>query len=188
MKPVFIVLVVMGMVSCKGKAPVVQHKDEAAPAIWKQDFDKRLSLLGHRNWVLVVDAAFPLQTSPGITYINADEKLLPALAYIHHKLQDAGHVKPIIYKDRELDFIAEDMAPGVADYKMQLGKLLNGQPVQTLLHNRIFEKLDSASRLFSVVVVKTKETIPYSSVFMELDCKYWSDDKEQVLRKLMRQE
>ncbi len=28
---------------------------------WKQQLNKELPLLGHRNWILVVDKAFPLQ-------------------------------------------------------------------------------------------------------------------------------
>lgn len=31
---------------------------------WKQQLDRELPLLGHRNWILVVDKAFPMQTSP----------------------------------------------------------------------------------------------------------------------------
>ena len=33
---------------------------------------------------------------------------------------------------------------------------------------------------------KTNEVIPYSSVFIELDCKYWSPEKEKTLRHAMK--
>jgi hypothetical protein len=55
-----------------------------------------------------------------------------------------------------------------------------------LLHDSVFVKIDSASKLFSVVVLKTEETIAYSSVFIELDCKYWNSDQEKDLRKQMQ--
>jgi hypothetical protein len=42
--------------------------------------------------------------------------------------------------------------------------------------------IDHASKLFKVMVLKTNETIPYSSVFIELDCKYWSGENEILLR------
>jgi hypothetical protein len=34
-------------------------------------------------------------------------------------------------------------------------------------------------------VLKTNATIPYSSIFIRLNCKYWSDDAEQRLRARM---
>jgi len=37
-----------------------------------------------------------------------------------------------------------------------------------------------------VLVLKTTMTIPYSSVFIRLDCKYWSADAEKRLRARMR--
>jgi len=33
---------------------------------WKNILARRLPELGHRNWIGVVDSAYPLQTSPGI--------------------------------------------------------------------------------------------------------------------------
>jgi hypothetical protein len=54
------------------------------------------------------------------------------------------------------------------------------------MHDSVFVKIDQASRLFKVIILKTEETIPYSSVFIQLDCKYWSDENEKALRELMR--
>ena len=58
--------------------------------------------------------------------------------------------------------------------------------VQSLLHNEVFKKLDSESKLFKVLVIKTNETIPYTSVFIQLDCAYWDAGKEEVLRRNMK--
>jgi len=46
----------------------------------------------------------------------------------------------------------------------------------------VLVKLDDAAKTFSVLIVKTNMTIPYTSVFLQLDCKYWSDDAEKKLR------
>jgi hypothetical protein len=54
-----------------------------------------------------------------------------------------------------------------------------------ILHDSVFVKIDAASKLFSVVVLKTEETIPYSSIFLELGCKYWNAEQEKALRTLM---
>lgn len=43
------------------------------------------------------------------------------------------------------------------------------------------------SAMFKVLVLKTTEVIPYSSVFIELDCKYWSAEQEKALREKMQE-
>ena len=61
----------------------------------------------------------------------------------------------------------------IGNYKKELSKTLNGIEPQTLLHDSVFVKIDKAS-------------IPYSSVFLQLDCKYWSAEQERALREVMK--
>ena len=152
---------------------------------WKQQLDKEMPLLGHRNWVLVVDKAFPMQTSQGMEVINTNERLLPVLKYTLEKLESSGHVRPIIYTDKEINFITEEAAKGVNNYKSELKKTLGEQNIQSILHDTVFVKLDDASKLFKVLVLKTNEVIPYTSVFLQLDCAYWDAGKERALRDSM---
>ena len=49
-------------------------------------------------------------------------------------------------------------------------------------HDEIISKLDHAARMFSILIVKSTMTIPYTSVFIELDCGYWNADAEARLR------
>lgn len=65
-------------------------------------------------------------------------------------------------------------------------KIFANQQVQTILHNSVFKKLDAESKLFKVLVIKTNEAIPYTSVFMQLDCAYWNTEKENQLRLQMK--
>jgi hypothetical protein len=153
---------------------------------WTQEFDHLLPLLGHRNWILVVDKAYPYQSAPGITTIDTRTPLLAALERVVVSLKGSAHVKPIYYTDKELGFITEQMAPGVEGYRAELARLLAGTQAQTLPHDSVFAKLAEASKLFNVVILKTEGTIAYSSVFIELDCAYWSADKEKALRDAMR--
>ncbi len=39
--------------------------------------------------------------------------------------------------------------------------------------------------MVNVLILKTKSVIPYSSVFIRLNCKYWGDDAEERLRAKM---
>jgi Ni/Fe-hydrogenase subunit HybB-like protein len=153
---------------------------------WKKEFDQVLPLLGLRNWILVVDKAYPSQSAPGITTIDTQAPLPAVLEKVVAAIKASSHVKPIFYTDKELGFITESMAPGVAALRKELARVLAGAQTQTLLHDSVFAKLAEASKLFNVVILKTESTVAYSSVFIELDCAYWSAAKEQALRKKMK--
>jgi len=152
---------------------------------WKGEFQSRLSAFGHRNWILIVDKAFPMQNGSGISYINSNEKLLPVLTYTLGEIKNAEHVKPIIFQDKELSFITETQSKGVKQLAQSIQKVLGENKVQTIPHDSIFLKIDEAAKLFNVLIIKTNETIPYSSVFLQLDCAYWDGEKEASLRASM---
>ncbi len=63
--------------------------------------------------------------------------------------------------------------------------MLSGLEVQSLPHDQLIVKVGEASRSFHVLVLKTKLAIPYTSVFFQLDCKYWGADSERRLREKM---
>ncbi len=153
---------------------------------WKTELQQKLPLLGHRNWVLVVDKAFPLQNAQGMMVINTGEQLPLVLHEVMTSVSASKHVKPIVFTDLELNYINEDLSPGVDSLKKSIFTSLKGYNVNTILHNDVFARLDSASRLFSVLVLKTESTIPYSSVFIQLDCAYWNNNKELKLRLIMK--
>ncbi|MFI3319350.1 MAG: hypothetical protein SNH01_01070 [Rikenellaceae bacterium] len=153
--------------------------------MWKKEFSDILPLLGHRNWVLVVDKAYPLQSADGIKYINSGQDIDVVLKEVIAMMDEASHVKPTIYTDKELTVLSQIGAKESAMVDT-LNSIFEGREVQSLLHDMVFEKLDTASKLFNVVVIKTESTVAYSSVFFELDCGYWSAEKEQKLRNLLK--
>ena len=178
-------LIAVAFASCQQPASNADTKAPGAANDWKQQFDEALPLLGHRNWIIVADKALPQQNAAGIEYINTNENLLAVLDHVLKEVNASNHVKPIIYRDKELSFITEQQSHGVKTFTKQSEKLFNNQPVQTLLHDSVFVKLDAASKFFKVLVLKTDETIPYTSVFLQLDCAYWNAEKEEQLRKNM---
>jgi D-ribose pyranose/furanose isomerase RbsD len=176
---IIIACLILAGISCNQPEKPVTH------ANWKQQLNDELPLLGHRNWILVVDKAFPMQSAQGMEIINTNEKLLPVLQYTLEKIDESTHVKPIIFTDKEMNYITEAQSPGVTNYKSQLKDALGNLRVQRLLHDSVFVKMDASSKLFKVLVLKTNETFAYSSVFIQLDCAYWSADKEKQLRDRM---
>lgn len=154
---------------------------------WKEKLQKELPLLGHRNWIVVADAAYPLQTAPGIETIYVDADQLEVVKSVVAELAKTKHVKPTIYTDAEMKFVAETNAPGITAYRDGLGKILAKQPVQVLPHEQIIGKLDEAGNTFRVLLIKTPLTKPYTSVFFQLECGYWNAESEKQLRDAMKE-
>ena len=80
----------------------------------------------------------------------------------------------------------DHLAPGMDRYKKDLNKLLKGRSVQGVFHGDLIAKLDEAGKTFKVVILKTTMTVPYTTVFFNLDCKYWGPEKEKQLREIMK--
>lgn len=158
---------------------------QARGQTWQQQFDSELPLLGHRNWVAVVDSAYPLQTSPGIKTVYTGAEQITAVRYVLNAVNKADHVAPIVYTDAELASVPAELAEGITEYRAELKTVLKGQEVHAIPHGDIIAKLDEAGSTFRVLVLKTTLTIPYTSVFIELDCGYWGPEQEAKLRELM---
>ncbi len=178
----FLLIIIMAVLSCNQPIENRVKQTDVAGNDWRRQFDQTLPLLGHRNWIVIADKALPQQNAAGIEYIYTNEKLLPVLKYVMEQVNASGHVRPIVYRDKELAFITNDQAKGVKEFSDASQQLFGVQPVQTILHDSVFTKLDAASKLFKVLVLKTNETIPYTSVFLQLDCAYWNADMEKQLR------
>jgi D-ribose pyranose/furanose isomerase RbsD len=153
---------------------------------WKQKLEQDISLFGHRNWIVVADSAYPLQTSPGIETITVDQDQLAVVEEVLTDLSKAKHVRPIIYTDSELNYVPDKESNGITAYRKALARLLASQETHKLLHEQIIQKLDEAGKTFKVLIIKTPLTIPYTSVFFQLDCGYWTSADESELRAAMK--
>jgi len=152
---------------------------------WRARVTEELPLLGHRNWIAVVDSAYPLQTSAGIETIETNADQLDVVRAVLDQVGKAKHVRPVVFTDAELKFVPEGDANGVAAYREALTSLLGKTDVQSLPYEQIISKLDEAGKTFHILVLKTNLTIPYTSVFIRLDCGYWTDEDEKKLREKM---
>ena len=155
----------------------------ATPQAWRTQFDNRLPLLGHRNFVVVADSAYPDQSNPGITTLYTDEDHLAVIAHVLAEVGSAQHVNPVVYVDSELASVPEDDAPGIGAFRAGLAEVLGDRAVKTRDHMETIHELDTSAQLFNVLVLKTRGILPYSSVFIELDCGYWDDEAEQRMRR-----
>jgi hypothetical protein len=139
------------------------------PADWRVRLNQQLQLMGHRNWIAVVDSAYPLQTSPGVETIETNDDQLQVVKTVLDQIAKAKHVRPVIFTDAELKLVPESDAKGVTSYREALSNLLSsiksstaapGNPeAQSLPHEEIIAKLDEAGKTFHILILKTTLTI-----------------------------
>lgn len=153
---------------------------------WQRKLTDQLPLFGHRNWIVVADSAYPVQSRPGIETVYTAADQLEVVEKTLTALESVQHVQPIVYLDAELPAVAKSDAPGIEDYRMRLSELLKGRTIQSVSHEQIIQKLDDAAKTFRVLILKTDMTLPYTSVFFELDCGYWNAEAEQRLRAALK--
>lgn len=149
---------------------------------WSKKLQQEIPVLGHRNWIVVADSAYPAQTAPGIKTIYVGGDQLETVAEVMKLIKAQKHVRAKVVTDAELVAVDESDAPGIDAYRSKLNELLKGTEVTHTPHEKVIEKLDEAAKTFQVIVIKTDLTLPYTSVFFELDCGYWNADAEKRLR------
>lgn len=166
-------------------ATLLPAADPPTNSNWRDRVEAALPLLGHRNWILVVDSAYPQQVAAGIEMVDTGAPQTEVLHYVLNAVSRAPHVRPDVFLDAELPFVPDQDAPGASAYRQDLSSILQGLPVQSLLHEKLLSTVNEAGQTFHVLILKTNMTVPYSSVFIRLNCRYWSDDAESRLRRRM---
>jgi RbsD / FucU transport protein family len=158
----------------------------ATPTPWQTKVQQELPLLGHRNWIVIVDSAYPLQTSPGIETVETGADQLTVVREVLQSIASSRQVRPVVFMDAELPFVTEEEASGVTKYRTEIKAALGGLPVHSVLHEQLIQQMNQAGSTFHILILKTTLTVPYTSVFLRLNCKYWSDSAENQLRQAMK--
>ncbi len=168
------------------QTPSYAQTAEAQDVSWNEKLETMLPYLGHRNWILVVDAAYPLQSSRSVETIVVDEDIDNVAKQVLKYLDKAEHVTPIVYQDKEFAYMKSVWCRNSERLYSTMKRIIAPYEQRVILHDEIFEKIDSASQMFNVLVIKTNCEIPYSSLFIELDCGYWDAESEAKLRNSMK--
>ncbi|MDD2216023.1 hypothetical protein SDC9_119687 [bioreactor metagenome] len=148
---------------------------------WKKEFNEELSLLGHRNWIVITDMAYPLQNKSGIKTIYTGESYMDVLSFIDYEIKKSSHINPVIYQDQELSFLEDSDVMGIEDLKKEIAELFEKKRINYLPHDKLIARMNEVSQMFTVFILKTNMTFPYVSTFIELDCGYWSEEQENNL-------
>lgn len=159
---------------------ICQAQQPAERAAWETVLAEKMPLLGHRNWIVITDMAYPLQSGAGITTLFADEPYTEVLRKVKAQVDAAPHVFAHVYHDKELEYISEADVPGVDALRREMAEIC-GAEQQSVAHEALLERMDAAGKLYNIVIIKTPLTMAYTSTFFELDCAYWNADKQARL-------
>ncbi|MDR3710122.1 MAG: hypothetical protein P4L33_17650 [Capsulimonadaceae bacterium] len=149
---------------------------------WRQSLAEYLPRLGHRNWIVIADSAYPDQVAGGIETLIAQDDHLSVVAEVLRAVDAAAHVRATVLIDNELDALDDADAPGCAALRAGFSALFAGRETRSLPHEEIIRELDAAGSTFRILVIKTPLTLPYTTVFVRLECGYWNADAEQRLQ------
>jgi len=175
-------LIAIGVISLPAICCFAQNPATGPSSDWKAIVQSRLALYGHRNWIAVTDSAFPAIANPGVETIVVNDDLASVLRYVAGAISSSRHVRATAFVDQELPFVDEHDYPGVSELRKQIAATFAKDQISSLPHSEIIGKLDEAGKTFRILFIKTTGTIPYTSVFMRLDCGYLSEEGERKIR------
>ena len=153
---------------------------------WRQVLAEHLHEYGAHNWIVVADSAYPMHAREGIETMVTEAEQLEVLQALGAMIDSHKHLRANATIDAELKFVTDTDAPGIANYRDRLVRVLERRPPGTLPHDQAIARIDKAGQTFRVLVLKTNSVLPYSTVYFELDAGYWSPEAEKRLRETMR--
>jgi L-fucose mutarotase/ribose pyranase (RbsD/FucU family) len=154
---------------------------------WRRKLASELPVMGHRNWIVIADSAYPAQSRAGIETIATGADQIDVVKVALEAVDNAKHVRANVHLDAEMTYVAEQDAPGIDAYRRVLAGLLQKRSVESVPHEQLIARLDEAAKTFRILIVKTNLILPYTSVFLELDCGYWGPQAEQRLRQAIEE-
>lgn len=179
MVPVLVAFVAMTFGGCS--------RMPATSMSWQKKLHHLLPLYGDRNWIAIVDSAYPDQSRAGVETIVTHQSMYKVLKYVLAAVAKAPNIRAEAYTDRELKFVTNAQAPGISVYRKKIDAILMaaGVPHHQRMHIKSIHLLNEKGKIYKILILKTNLTMAYTSVFLHLKCGYWTNADEAQLRKVM---
>ncbi|MEI6605923.1 MAG: hypothetical protein WCP35_11475 [Verrucomicrobiota bacterium] len=155
---------------------------------WKVAVANQVDRLGYSNWIVIAEASLPAQNRPGIRQVTTNVESPEVLDYVLNTLEQTQRVRPQIYLTREQRALDNDYTPGINEHRRHLTTALRSHETTELEQQSLLTLLEDASHNFDVLVIRTPTTLPYTSVFIELQPGYWDAESEMRLRERISRE
>lgn len=162
--------------------PLAGCVDQQAAKPWIGTLRNEMGYLGARNWIVISEAAFPIQSRRGLRVIQLDADIPDVLEGVEQVIEEKHHLKPRVYVTAELEKVPYEYAPGVNAHRKRLEQALQGRETVSLDNDMLMRLLGDSNKSYRVLVIKTRTALPYSSIFIELGSGYWDAESEAALR------
>ena len=101
---------------------------------WQATLHRDLPLYGDRNWIAIVDSAYPDQSRPGVETVGTHRNMFTVLKDVLAGIQNAPNIRAEAYTDKELNYVTDTQTPGISAYRAKLYAMLAGIPHFSRLH------------------------------------------------------
>jgi hypothetical protein len=134
---------------------------------------------------VVADSAFPVYAEPGIETIAANADFASVLKSVAGEIAASRHVRGTVFLDKEIEFVEEQDYPGVTALRRTIATTFPTDQVSSIPHSEAMSRIAQAGTNYRVPFIKTTGRIPYSSVYIRLDCGYMSEEIERKISNAM---
>lgn len=137
---------------------------------------------GEGNMIIIADAAFPTLSHDGIDTIPMSVSSIEALKDVIASASAYGHIRPAVWVDHELMQLTDAQVPGIEKFRSRLHEVvgsdqINSNRSQSQLRSRVVKVAD----VHRVIVIKTPNRLPFSSIYVEFDNANWSAQQDSQL-------
>ncbi len=179
-------LIAVFLVGCAGSRERENRRSARISRPWAAQLDREILAMGHGNWIVIAESSFPVHSRRGVRTLRIDAEIPDVLDQVVKTLEYSESTTPYFSTSRELDYISNDLAPGVEVYRSQLKTALRGHATRQMDYQALGMLLEDSANSFAVLVLKTHTSIPYSSIFVELRTSYWDLEGERNMRQKMK--
>ena len=156
-----------------------------APAL-AAELKREVSAMGYGNWIVIAESSFPVYSRRGVRTLLVDAEIPAVLDQVLTSLEYSDSVKPKFTTSTELAYLHNDRAPGIDQFRTELETALHGFPTRRMDYRALSLLLEDSSNKFAVLVLKTNTSLPYTSIFIELQSNYWDRENETELREKLK--
>ncbi|MBM4113268.1 MAG: hypothetical protein FJ253_07820 [Phycisphaerae bacterium] len=160
-------------------------QSKSAPS-FKHAVDRAMPKFGEGNMIVIADAAFPALSHDGMDTVPMAVGSIQGLRDVIASASSYGHVKPIIWVDRELMLVTDSQAPGIEQFRSRLRDAAGNIPIDSSLSQaQLRERIQSVADTHRVIVIKTPNRLPFSSIYVEFDHGSWTPEQNAQLQSQM---
>jgi len=186
MKYFFAIALLLFLNSCSSLTS--NNNTSTQTPLWANAVDAEIKALGSYNWIIIADASFPALSTKGSHILVTPTNISGALDYTIQSIESLSHVRPRIYATRESLELSEANAPGIKSHTKAIQKAIAGRETINLSERTIKRLVLEAGKKYRILIIKTESTLPYSSIYLELESGYWDSEAETALRKGMKKQ